>query len=89
MIVALCSNLPSLENKYLARKILYFYENGLHPKYKIDFKKIKKDKIANNIFNKTMSYKKNKNFNFIKYLDVVLKKDPYDSVFYSKIREII
>ena len=80
---------PSLENKYLARKILYFYENGLHPKYKIDFKKIKKDKIANNIFNKTMSYKKNKNFNFIKYLDVVLKKDPYDSVFYSKIREII
>ena len=49
---------PSLENKNLARKILYFYENGLHPKYKIDFKKIKKDKIANNIFNKTISYKK-------------------------------
>ena len=80
---------PSLENKYLARKILYFYENGLHPKYKIDFKKIKKDKIANNIFNKTMSYQKNKNFNFINYLDTALKKDPYDSIFYSKIREII
>lgn len=80
---------PSLENKYLARKILYFYENGLHPKYKIDFKKIKKDKIANNIFNKTMSYHKNKNFNFINYLDAVLKKDPYDSIFYSKIRKII
>jgi len=80
---------PSLKNKYLARKILYFYENGLHPKYKIDFEKFKKDEIASNIFNKTISYNKNRNFNFMNYIDKALKNNLQNSIFYLKIREII
>ena len=50
-----------MRSRDIAKKILFFYENGMHPKTKIDYKKYCKDKNAKKIFDVMMKKDKIKN----------------------------
>ena len=80
---------PSLENKNLARKILFFYEKGLHTKYKLDYKLLKKDKFAHQIFETTILSKKNKSFNMEYLLDSNLISYSNKGVFFLMLKKLL
>ena len=80
--------MPNNISKETARKILYFYENGLHPKIKIDYKEYSKDIYAKKIFD--IGMKKN-NINDKDLLDIekIFQLDLENSYFYKLIRKIV
>ena len=79
---------PSTKAINLAKKILFFYENGMHIKRFIRFKNYKKDNLAKKIFNFTFDLrnKSNNNFNFFK---TYLSKNLDKSYFFSLVKRVI
>ena len=79
---------PDAGSRDIAKKILFFYENGMHPKTKIDYKEYSKDKNAKKIFDVMMKKNKIKNKDFVD-IEKIFNLNLENSFFYQIIRKTI
>ena len=79
---------PTLKNKFLARKILYFFEHGMHIKHKIEFNELIKDKYASKIFKIALNAANNKESDYKDMINI-FKNNLENSYFYSLVKKTI